>query len=229
MTGTPSEPSKEELHDDLSDGGATSPPDDKVEAPSDEAQEKQETHKPTKKKKKDAASRPRPKPVARGIALFVLIGIPAALLLFSRQDRGKGGGLPASTRWAVGSEQEINITLVAQDKTNLACASPEELDGKHCEFEAKDKKWSKGGSAEDTALLKPYRLAGSNDPALIAGLWSDPALKGNLPPNRFSARCKFKVLGKLKKPAVRWFPKESWFDEPFDWPVGSVSGCSIVK
>jgi len=231
MTGTPSEPSKEELHDDLADGGAPRPPESQDETPSDEANDPNLTPKKTKKKKKTAADRPRPKPIARAIALIVLVGIPAALFLFSGRERGKaagGGKLPASAGWVVGSEHDANITLVAQDKTYLACASPEELAGKHCEYEAKDKKWSKGGSADDKMQLRPYRLAGTNDPVLISGLWSEPALKGTLPNQRFAIRCKIKVEGKLKKPTVRWNGRD-WYDEPFDWPVASVSNCAVSK
>lgn len=229
MTGTPSEPSKEELRDDLAGGGEEQPPTTTDETPSEEAQDKESAPKKTKKKKKAAPERSKPKPIARVIALLVLIGIPVALIFFSGRERGKSGGLPTSTRWSVGSEQDIHITLIAQDKTNLSCASSDELGGKHCEYEAKDKKWSKGGSNDDKSQYKPYRLVGNNDPVLIAGLWSEPALKGALPNERFSAHCKLKVEGKLKKPTVRWGPKDPWYDEPFDWPAGSVSNCTVKK
>jgi hypothetical protein len=228
MTGTPSEPTKEEHHDDLADGGESNPS-TTSETPSEEAHNTNDTPKKTKKKRKGSGPPSRPKPIARIIAILVFVGIPAALLLFSGKERGgKGGGLPASTRWAAGSEQEVNITLVAQDKTLLSCSSPAEVAGLHCEYEAKDKKWSKGGP-DEKSLLKPYRLAGTNDPVLVAGLWNSPALQGALPPQRFIAKCKIKVEGKLGKLAVRWNPKDSWFDEPFDWPVASVSNCTITK
>jgi len=228
MTGTPSEPSKEELKDDLAEGGQNPEPETKEEPPSDEAKEHEERPKKAKKKKAPPPERPTSKPLARGLAMLVLFGVPAALILFSGRERGgKPVTLPASTKWAVGSEQSVDITLVTQDRVNLACASTEEVAGKHCEFEAENKKSSKGG--DDKVSLKPYRLAGTNDPVLIAGLWSEPALKAGLPNDRFVVRCKLKVEGKIKKPGVRWNPTEKFFDEPFDWPSGSVSGCSIVK
>lgn len=231
MTATPGELDKKELPDDPDNGGEEQPPPTTEEASPEETQDQETSSLPqkSKRKKKGAPEKNKPKPIARIIALLVLVGIPAALLLLSGKQPSKGANLPASTRWSVGSEQEIRITLISQDKTNLSCASTEVLAGKHCEYEAKDKKWSKGGDNGDKTIYKPYRLVGNNDPALIAGLWSEPALQGALPGERFSAKCKLKIEGKIKKPTVRWGPKDPWYDEPFDWPAGTVSGCSIVK
>lgn len=238
--GTPSEPIKDELQDDLAEEGSKAAAPEAVDEPSsDEVKEPNEPGEPSarpkkarKKKVTPPPERPQGKPLARGLAMLVLIGVPVALLLFSGRERGGGGkaagGLPNSTRWAVGSEQNIDITLVAQDRTNLVCASTEEVAGKHCEHEARDKRWSKGPT-DDKVALKPYRLAGTNDPVLISGLWSEPTFKAGLPGERFTAKCKLKVEGKMKKPVVRWNPGETWYDEPFDWPTGTVSNCTITK
>lgn len=238
MTGTPSEPTSDKLDDDLAGSGAPSvQPEDSSSSADTSSPEtgEAEAPRPRPRKRKKASPPPaagRPKILARVIAIAILVGIPVALLVSSRGGgggRGGAGKLPASTSWAVGSEQSIDITLVQQDKVNLACASADEVAGKHCQFEAQNKPWSKGGPGDDKVQLKPYRLAGSNDPVLVAGLWSQPALGTGLPNDRFTAKCKLKVEGKVKKPAVRWNPSDPWFDEPFDWPAGSVSDCKIVK
>jgi hypothetical protein len=172
-----------------------------------------------------AAPKAKPKPITRAIAVLVLIGIPVALLLLSGRDRG--ARTPASTRWNPGQEVDIDITLVETDRAALACASTEEVAGKHCAFESSSKP-AKGDNNDDKKVLRPYYTVG-HDPFIAAGVWSEPALRGALPKERFAVKCKYKVDGKLKKPSVRWKSEGPWYDEVIDWPVGIVSGCTLSK
>ena len=238
MTGTPSEPTSDKLDDDLAGTDAPHVQPEDSSSSSDSSSDTGEAEvaprpRPRKRKKSSPPPAPgRPKILARVIAIAILVGIPVALLISSQRggaSRGAAGKLPASTGWAVGSEQSVDVTLVQHDRNALACASSEEIAGKHCQFEAQNKPWSKGGPGDDKVQYKPYRLAGSNDPVLIAGLWSQPALASGLPTDRFTAKCKLKVEGKIKKPAVRWHTADPWFDEPFDWPAGSVSNCTVAR
>jgi hypothetical protein len=182
---------------------------------------------PTKPKgARKGAPKPKPKPIARAIAVLVLIGIPVALLLFSGRDRG--ARVPASTRWNAGQEVDVDITLVETDRASLACASADDVGGKHCAFESSTKPWSKGDNNDDKKLLRPYYTVG-HDPFIAAGVWSEPALRGQLPKERFAVKCKYKVEGKIKKPSVRWKAEGPWYDETIEWPVGTVSGCTLAK
>ncbi len=247
MTGTPSEPTSDKLDDDLAETGAPraetaedSSASDRSLADSDSRDSGDNADapaRPRRKKKRSSAAPPatKPRPIARFLAIAVLLGIPIALVASSylgNRGRGAGGGnkLPSSTGWASGSEQSIDVTLVPQDRTNLACASASEVAGHHCQFEAQNKPWAKTPIGDEKVQYKPYRLAGTNDPVLIAGLWSDPGMsRGPLPTERFTAKCKFKVEGKVDKLSVRWNPADPWYEEPFAWPSGTVSNCTITR
>ena len=165
--------------------------------------------KPKKKKKKKAATTKTeaPAPAAKtppSTALLVVGGLVIAGLVgggvyLLRRQGGSHG------KWRVGDEVDVELTVLAADAKNLACASAEEVSGRHCAFEAQSKPWSKGGdAADDKRILKPYTTT-DRVQLTAAGLWSDPALTGGkLPPTRFSVKCKYKVEGNLAKPSVRW-------------------------
>lgn len=230
MTGTQGEPSPE-LHDDLADenakkkdsGDSEAADSRPKDAPSEETRPKK-----TRSTKKKAPPPSKGKPIARILALLVLVGIPVALLLFSGRERG--GNRPpkaASLSWNAGQEVEVDITLVSADRNDLACSSTEEVGGKHCAFESATKASPKG-SNDDKTLLRPYMTV-KHEPLLAAGVWSEPILKGALPNDRFSIRCKYKVEGKVKKHSSRWKSTGEWFEERDEWPAGSVSGCTMIK
>ena len=173
----------------------------------------------------------RPVPVRKGgslgksMILFVVIvaGLAAAFALLG-QESSTG---PAAPKWKVGESPDLELTLVADDKKNLACATPDEIGGAHCAFEDKAKPWSKGDSADDKKLLKPYTTV-DHVQILAAGVWSDPALAGALPTTRFSVKCKYKVEGKMKAASIRWASDGPWYDSK-DLYSGSISGCKLVQ
>jgi hypothetical protein len=173
----------------------------------------------------------RPAPARKGgslgksMILFVVIvaGLAAAFALLG-QESSTG---PAAPKWKTGDTPELEITLIADDKKNLACAAPDEIEGKHCAFEAQAKPWSKGDSTDDKKLLKPYTTV-DHVQVLAAGLWTDPALTGTLPTTRFSVKCKFKVEGKVKTTSMRWAIDGGWNDVK-DLYTGSISGCKLVQ
>src|SRR5512132_358439 len=173
----------------------------------------------------------RPVPVRKGgslgksMILFVVIvaGLAAAFALLG-QESSTG---PAAPKWKVGESPDLELTLVADDKKNLACATPDEIGGAHCAFEDKTKPWSKGDSADDKKLLKPYTTV-DHVQVLASGVWSDPALTGTLPTTRFSVKCKYKVEGKMKAASIRWASDGPWYDSK-DLYTGSISGCKLVQ
>jgi hypothetical protein len=173
----------------------------------------------------------RPVPARKGgslgksMILFVIIvaGLAGAFALLG-QESTTG---PAAPKWKTGDSADLELTLVADDKKNLACSSPDEIGGAHCAFEAQGKPWSKGDSADDKKLLKPYTTV-DHVQILASGVWSDPALGGALPATRFSVKCKLKVDGKMKAASIRWASDGPWYDSK-DLYAGSISGCKLVQ
>jgi hypothetical protein len=224
---TDDEPAKTEAPD----VGDDAPAED---APSDEAKDSASPAPKRKKKKKKAASSPPVEPaqepakrappstgmlVVGGLLVAALVG--GGVYLLRRQGGSQG-------KWSVGQEADVEITIVPADSKNLACASADEIAGRHCAFEAQNKPWSKSTDADDKKILKPYTTTDRVQLA-AAGLWSEPALSGGkLPAGRFSVKCKFKVEGNLKKPSIRWAAAGPWSDSPRDWYAGAVSGCVLV-
>jgi len=130
----------------------------------------------------------------------------------------------AGNELAVGKEVEVELTLVAADKTNLACASANEAAGRKCAFETTEKSRAGAPKADDPTLLMPYTTVNKRQ-ILAGGLWAEPTLKDKLPDQRFTVKCKFKVEVEVDKPSVRWAPNAQWFASDGKWPAGVLSGC----
>lgn len=220
--------------------------DDEDEDEDDEEEEAKPAAKPVAKTSaaKPGASKPgmakrAPAPLAKGrpaatrkggslgksMILFVIIvgGLAAAFAWFGTESSSG----PAAPKWKVGDTADLELTLVADDKKNLACSSGDDVVGAHCAFEDKAKPWSKGDNADDKKVLKPYTTT-DHVQILAAGLWSDPAMTGTLPAVRFSVKCKYKVEGKMKAASIRWASDGPWYDSK-DLYTGSISGCKLVQ
>jgi len=179
-------------------------------------------------------ARPLPAPAVQGgslgksLILFLLIigGMAAGFAILGQETTGGAG--PA-VKWKVGEKPTVEITLVASDKRDLSCWSPQEINGKHCAFEAPARAWSKGANPNDEKLtFRPYTTT-DRIQFLAAGLWSEPALQGTLPIGRFALKCTFTVEGMVKRPNVRWSSEGAWLDQTNDWYAGSVSNCRMVS
>jgi hypothetical protein len=176
--------------------------------------------------------RPPPPPPRKGslgtsMVLFVIVvgGLAAGFAILGKEPAGGGSSAP---KWQTGKDVDVEITLVANDKSELACGSATELEGKKCGFEDQNKPWKTGAPTEDKKLFKPYTTT-DNVQFLAAGLWSDPALSGTLPAARFAVKCKYKVEGKLAKPAVRWNSEGPWYPQTNEWYAGAVHDCKLVQ
>ncbi len=158
------------------------------------------------------------------MTLFVVV-VGALAAGFAVLGKESGGGGPAAPKWKVGQEANVEITVVPNDRVELACASTTDIAGRKCEFETQVKANPK--QEDDTKLLKPYTTTDQVQ-FLAAGLWAEPALKANMPTTRFSVKCKLKVEGKVAKPGIRWNSEGPWYPQTNDWYAGVVSGCSVV-
>jgi hypothetical protein len=163
--------------------------------------------------------------LGKSMILFVIIvgGLAAAFALLGTESSSG----PAAPKWKTGDTADLELTLVADDKKNLACSASDEVAGAHCAFEDKAKAWSKGDNADDKKLLKPYTTT-DHVQVLASGLWSDPGMTGTLPAVRFSVKCKYKVEGKVKAAAIRWASDGPWYDSK-DLYTGSISSCKLVQ
>ena len=179
---------------------------------------------------------PRPMPpraqggaLGKSLVLFVIVvgGLALGFALLGRE--GGGGDAAPVPKWNVGQVVDTEVTLVPSDNKDLACAAADEIAGRHCQFEAQNKPWSKSTGDTDEKIFKPYTTT-DRIQFLAAGLWDQPALKsGKLPNTRFSVKCKYKVEGKMKKPFIRWSADGQWFERADDWFAGSVSDCTLVN
>lgn len=211
------------------------------EAAADEDRDEGEEAKPAAREQKRAkAKRPVPRTppppavpqqggaMGKSLLLFVVIvgGLAAAFAILGQEKK-------PDTNWKPGSKHQVEITLVASDKRDLACLSTEAMNGRHCAFQAPGQPWqgNAGGPEakpdDDKMLLRPYTTVDGIQ-FLAAGVWSEPALAGNLPLNRFSIKCSFNVDGNFKRPKVRWSPEGAWLDQDKDWLAGYVSECKMV-
>lgn len=172
----------------------------------------------------DVADEPRPAEAPAGISsktkIIAAVGLGGLVVGGIFLVQAASG--PKS--WAVGSEVDIELTVLATDAKNLQCASKTAVGALHCAFEDGTKEWAK----DDKPVLMPYNTTDKKN-LLGAGLWTDPGMaSAKLPDTRFSVKCKFKVEGKLSKPQVRWNATAKWDDTDRDWAAGTLHSCSLV-
>jgi len=174
-----------------------------------------------------APLRPKGGSLTKSVLLFIVVvgGLAAGFALLGREQGG--GGRAANASWKTGQTVDVEITLVKQDREELMCAAPQEINGRRCAQERSNKPWGTPSGADDKKLLKPYTTTNGAE-LLAAGLWSDPALTTNLPPTRFSVKCKFTVEGIIKAPSIRWASDRPFYDSPSDWPAGAVTACTVI-
>jgi hypothetical protein len=133
-----------------------------------------------------------------------------------------------------GQDLDVAITLVSTDAKALACASSEEVKGRHCEYTSRSDKWAKPSTDRPAAAdtLAPYKTT-DDILLLVPGLFSQQALVERLaidPPTfgqehiRFVANCKMHVESKMKEVDVRWATQGQWYAQR-DVPIGTVTGC----
>ena len=148
----------------------------------------------------------------------------AVWLIFSWMNYA-GRYAPLADGWYAGGTRSIEVTLVREDAQRLDCASDVVLEGIHCGYKANGEPFEPTGVA-DPVRLRPYNTA---DHVLFlgAGLWSSPGLAGQLPTERFSAVCNFRMVGTIKSVALRWAAEGGFDPVKSPVPVGVVSNCVI--
>jgi hypothetical protein len=130
--------------------------------------------------------------------------------------------------WRLNSTKMIEITLVAEDKVNLACASDVVVGGLHCGHRGNQQQYGNTDPANDGQVLQPYNTV-ANELFLGAGLWMSKSLPKVLPNVRFTVMCNYKVLGAAKSVSLRWAPKGSFDPLKNSVAVGTLSDCVIPE
>jgi hypothetical protein len=164
-----------------------------------------------------------------GVALLVGIAAVAPQGMNSWLDRTLHPAEPKpAVSWTVGSEANVELTLITADSQILHCAHDETIEGAHCAYTANKKPWPRTPGAvlddNDENVIRPYRTADTNALILVAGLWAQPELAMRVhrePPGhydadkqlRFVAYCKVRFIGELKKAALRWQSGGKWHDD----------------
>jgi hypothetical protein len=156
---------------------------------------------------------------------FLLIGVAVWLIFawsgykekYAQQNEG----------WRLGATKMLEITLIRDDKKNLACSSDREFEGVHCGFHANGSPFGPGPEA-DPLTLQPYNTV-KNELFLAAGLWHAPILKGELPKDRFTVACNYHILGVVKAVSLRWSPTASFNPVDQSVTVGKLTDCVIPQ
>jgi len=155
------------------------------------------------------------------LALFV-IGLGVWLLLAGTAHRRNYSA--AGAAWHRGARNFIEITLLREDRANLACAANAVMDGLHCGLDATRAPHPAGG--DDARVLRPYNTV-NGELFLGAGLWDSPALHAGLPTQRFTVVCDYEIVGALRSVLLRWSPAGDFVPVDRSLAVGSLRDCSI--
>lgn len=167
------------------------------------------------------------------LALFA-IGFVVWLVLAASAYRRQYSGTGAA--WHRGAHNFIEITLVREDRANLACAAETTMQGLYCAFGAdhQPRRSTPSTSPSDQAddrdddphTLRPYNTV-NGELFLGAGLWDALAPRGPLPAGRFTVTCDFEIVGALRSVALRWTARGN-FDAPAKTiAVGTLHDCAI--
>ncbi len=151
-----------------------------------------------------------------GIALWLVLAWAGYKEKYSQQTEG----------WHLGSTKMIEVTLVREDKKNLACASDKSFGPVHCGYHANSHPWA--SPETDPNVLQPFNTV-KNELFLAAGLWESPILQGSLPTQRFTVVCNYHVVGVLRTVSLRWSATGNFSPVDQSVAVGNLTDCVIPQ
>jgi hypothetical protein len=133
----------------------------------------------------------------------------------------------ATEGWRVGSTRAVELTLVKDDKRNLACASDQAIEELHCGYR-RDLQEAGPLSPDDPHILHPYNTVG-NELLLGAGLWASSDLKEPLPQRRFTVSCNYHIKGVMKSASIRFAPTAAFAPTGKTVTVGTLTDCTLPQ
>lgn len=151
-----------------------------------------------------------------GVGLWLVLAWAGYKEKYTQQTEG----------WHLGGTKMIEVTLIRDDKKNLACASEKIFGTIHCGFHSNGFPWS--SPEADPNVLQPFNTV-KNELFLASGLWQAPILQGTLPAERFTVVCNYHVVGVLKAVSLRWSPTGSFTPVDQSVAVGNLTDCVIPQ
>ena len=152
-----------------------------------------------------------------GVALWLVLAWAGYKEKYTQQTEG----------WRLGSTRMLEVTIIREDKKNLACASDRSFGEIRCAH-ARDGKFLGTNPADSPNILQPFNTV-KNELFLAAGLWQSPILKEPLPTERFTVVCNYHVVGVLKAVALRWSPTGTFGPVDQSVAAGTLSNCAIPQ
>lgn len=157
-----------------------------------------------------------------GLAALIVVGFAAWVAL--AWSGHAGAYAMALDGWRLGGTHLVEVTVVAEDRERLTCASDVSFPGATCEYDALRRLRPGVTLAE---RLSPFNTV-KNQLLLGAGLWAAPDLADPLPRGRFTVVCNFHVLG-VSRPALRWAEEGEWKPSAESVPTGTLGDCTIPR
>ncbi len=163
------------------------------------------------------------------LSFLAFVGIAFGVWVVSagkryRQEYAQGQGTEG---WTVGSTQSVELTLVREDKRNLACASEQSIAGLHCAYRG-DRSAAGTAGPDDPQILQPYNTVGS-ELLLGAGLWASADMKKPLPAARFTVSCNYHIEGVAKSASIRFDPAAPFTPAGKSLTGGTLSDCTLSR
>ncbi len=159
--------------------------------------------------------------------VFSLIVIIVLLWLFFTWTGYANKYAQVTEGWHLGQTKLIEVTVVREDKGRLACSSDTVTDGIHCAYRTNGQPFE-ASTQDDSHVLSPYNTV-KNELFLASGLWTSTALRGQLPTERFTVACNYKILGVLKSVGLRWSVNGSFDPVKQSVTLGTLTDCVIPK
>ena len=172
-------------------------------------------------------------PQARGRCNEILVSFLSLVLIFftvwiiSGTRRYREEYSAATLGWQIGSTRSVEISLIREDRTNLACASDQAVAGLRCGY-GSDRGPVSGMSPDRPELLQPYNTVGG-ELLLGAGLWTAPDMKQALPAQRFSAVCNYNITGVVRSALIRFEPRAAFGATGRTVTVGTLTDCMVPR
>jgi hypothetical protein len=198
--------------------------------PGDTAQAPETAAVPSPAPETAAVPSPQLPPPPRNVLLYTVFGflcIGVCLWLVFSWTGYRGRYSQQTEGWHLGGTKMIEVTLIREDKKNLACASDHSFEGIHCAFHANHQPWGPGPE-KDRNTMQPFNTV-RNELFLASGLWFASSLEGQLPTTRFTVVCNYHVKGVLKNVSLRWSPTGAFNPVDQSVAVGTLTDCVIPQ
>ena len=150
-------------------------------------------------------------------ALVLLTGTLAVPLFLAR------GSTPHT-----GAVMEIVVTTVPMDRDRLQCRLSRPIAGHRCAHRDDTTPWVPPPSEHD--LIQPF-VSVDHELYLMAGLFDEAnvrtTVRRRIAGSRFTARCKSRLLERVRDARIRFHPTDPWGPEGEPVWVAEVLSCKI--